>query len=134
MNTRNKFSINFDLHTDKESLKELKNNNALTEKDKKISKSSNSTIHINRVEKRTMSDNMGGKNNNNNKNIFLKYKANESGLNKEKNNESSQSKNKSINQNNNFYSKNVKIISPQNNKKDDEENKMDSSAYDDFVS
>ena len=26
MNTRNKFSINFDLHTDKESLKELKNN------------------------------------------------------------------------------------------------------------
>ena len=110
------------------------NNNALTEKDKKNSKSSNSTIHINRVEKRTMSDNMGGKNNNNNKNIFLKYKANESGLNKEKNNEFSQSKNKSINQNNNFYSKNVKIISPQNNKKDDEENKMDSSAYDDFVS
>ena len=110
------------------------NNNALTEKDKKNSKSSNSTIHINRVEKRTMSDNMGGKNNNNNKNIFLKYKANESGLNKEKNNESSQSKNKSINQNNNFYSKSVKIISPQNNKKDDEENKMDSSAYDDFVS
>ena len=109
------------------------NNNALTEKDKKNSKSSNSTIHINRVEKRTMSDNMGGKNNNN-KNIFLKYKANESGLNKEKNNESSQSKNKSINQNNNFYSKSVKIISPQNNKKDDEENKMDSSAYDDFVS
>ena len=110
------------------------NNNALTEKDKKNSKSSNSTIHINRVEKRTMSDNMGGKNNNNNKNIFLKYKANESGLNKEKNNESSQSKNKSTNQNNNFYSKSVKIISPQNNKKDDEENKMDSSAYDDFVS
>ena len=110
------------------------NNNALTEKDKKNSKSSNSTIHINRVEKRTMSDNMGGKNNNNNKSIFLKYKANESGLNKEKNNESSQSKNKSINQNNNFYSKSVKIISPQNNKKDDEENKMDSSAYDDFVS
>ena len=119
-----------------ESKDELKyiNNNALTEKDKKNSKSSNSTIHINRVEKRTMSDNTGGKNNNNNKNIFLKYKANESGLNKEKNNESSQSKNKSINQNNNFYSKNVKIISPQNNKKDDEENKMDSSAYDDFVS
>ena len=110
------------------------NNNALTEKDKKNSKSSNSTIHINRVEKRTMSDNMEGKNNNNNKNIFLKYKVNESGLNKEKNNESSQSKNKSINQNNNFYSKSVKIISPQNNKKDDEENKMDSSAYDDFVS
>ena len=110
------------------------NNNALTEKDKKNSKSSNSTIHINRVEKRTMSDNMGGKNNNNNKNIFLKYKVNESGLNKEKNNEFSQSKNKSINQNNNFYSKSVKIISPQNNKKDDEENKMDSSAYDDFVS
>ena len=119
-----------------ESKDELKyiNNNALTEKDKKNSKSSNSTIHINRVEKRTMSDNMGGKNNNNNKNIFLKYKVNESGLNKEKNNESSQSKNKSINQNNNFYSKSVKIISPQNNKKDDEENKMDSSAYDDFVS
>ena len=119
-----------------ESKDELKyiNNNALTEKDKKNSKSSNSTVHINRVEKRTMSDNMGGKNNNNNKNIFLKYKVNESGLNKEKNNESSQSKNKSINQNNNFYSKSVKIISPQNNKKDDEENKMDSSAYDDFVS
>ena len=109
------------------------NNNALTEKDKQISKSSNSTININRVDKRTISENMGGKNNNNNKNIFLKYKVNESALNKE-NNESSQSKNKSINQNNNHFSKSVKIISPQNNKKDDEENKMDSSAYDEFVS
>ena len=119
----------------KEDIKYI-NNNALTEKDKVISKSSNSTIHINRVEKRTMSGNMGDKNNNNNnnKNIFLKYKVSESVLNKEKNNESSLSKNKSMNQNNNFYSKSVKIISPQNNKKDDEDNKMDTSAYDEFIS
>jgi len=106
-------------------------NNVVTDKEKNDSKNTNNTIQINRVEKRTMSESMGAKYNNNN-NIFLKYKANEYILNKEKNNESSQSKNKSIH--NNFYSKSVKIISPQNNKKEDEENKINSSAYDEFIS
>ena len=106
-------------------------NNVVTDKEKNNAKNSNNTIQINRVEKRTMSESMGAKYNNNN-NIFLKYKANEYILNKDKNNESSQSKNKSIH--NNFYSKSVKIISPQNIKKEDEENKINSSAYDEFIS
>ena len=114
----------------KEDIKYIKN--IFTDKEKIISKSSSSTIRINQEEKRrTISENMGDKNNNDNRNIFMKYKINE----KEKNNELPQFKSKSISQINNVNSnndKNIKIL-PENNKKE-EENKLESSGYDEFVS
>ena len=109
----------------KEDIKYIKN--IFTDKEKIISKSSSSTIRINQEEKRrTISENMGDKNNNDNRNIFMKYKINE----KEKNNELPQFKSKSISQINNVNSNNVL---PENNKKE-EENKMESSGYDEFAS
>ena len=98
---------------------------------KLISKSSSSTIRINQGEKRTISESMGDKTNDGGRSVFMKYKINE----KEKNNESPQFKSKSISQINNVNSnndKNIKIL-PENNKKE-EENKLESSGYDEFVS
>lgn len=113
----------------KEDIKYIKN--IFTDKEKIISKSSSSTIRINQGEKRTISESMGDKTNDGGRSVFMKYKINE----KEKNNESSQFKSKSIGQINNANSnndKNIKIL-PENNKKE-EENKMESSGYDEFVS
>ena len=113
----------------KEDIKYIKN--IFTDKEKKISKSSRSTIRINQGEKRTISESMGDKTNDGGRSVFMKYKINE----KEKNNESPQFKSKSISQINNVNSnndKNIKIL-PENNKKE-EENKLESSGYDEFVS
>ena len=113
----------------KEDIKYIKN--IFTDKEKIISKSSSSTIRINQGEKRTISESMGDKTNDGGRSVFMKYKINE----KEKNNESSQFKSKSIGQINNANSnndKNIKIL-PENNKKE-EENKMESSGYDEFAS
>ena len=108
----------------KEDIKYIKN--IFTDKEKKISKSSRSTIRINQGEKRTISESMGDKTNDGGRSVFMKYKINE----KEKNNESPQFKSKSISQINNVNSNNVL---PENNKKE-EENKMESSGYDEFAS
>ena len=113
----------------KEDIKYIKN--IFTDKEKIISKSSSSTIRINQGEKRTISESMGDKTNDGGRSVFMKYKINE----KEKNNESPQFKSKSIGQINNVNSnndKNIKIL-PENNKKE-EENKLESSGYDEFVS
>ena len=113
----------------KEDIKYIKN--IFTDKEKIISKSSSSTIRINQGEKRTISESMGDKTNDGGRSVFMKYKINE----KEKNNESPQFKSKSISQINNVNSnndKNIKIL-PENNKKE-EENKLESSGYDEFVS
>ena len=113
----------------KEDIKYIKN--IFTDKGKIISKSSSSTIRINQGEKRTISESMGDKTNDGGRSVFMKYKINE----KEKNNESPQFKSKSISQINNVNSnndKNIKIL-PENNKKE-EENKLESSGYDEFVS
>ena len=113
----------------KEDIKYIKN--IFTDKEKIISKSSSSTIRINQGEKRTISESMGDKTNDAGRSVFMKYKINE----KEKNNESPQFKSKSIGQINNVNSnndKNIKIL-PENNKKE-EENKLESSGYDEFVS
>ena len=113
----------------KEDIKYIKN--IFTDKEKIISKSSSSTIRINQGEKRTISESMGDKTNDGGRSVFMKYKINE----KEKNNESPQFKSKSIGQINNVNSnndKNIKIL-PENNKKE-EENKMESSGYDEFAS
>ena len=113
----------------KEDIKYIKN--IFTDKEKIISKSSSSTIRINQGEKRTISESMGDKTNDGGRSAFMKYKINE----KEKNNESPQFKSKSIGQINNVNSnndKNIKIL-PENNKKE-EENKLESSGYDEFVS
>ena len=113
----------------KEDIKYIKN--IFTDKEKIISKSSSSTIRINQGEKRTISESMGDKTNDGGRSVFMKYKINE----KEKNNESPQFKTKSIGQINNVNSnndKNIKIL-PENNKKE-EENKLESSGYDEFVS
>ena len=113
----------------KEDIKYIKN--IFTDKGKIISKSSSSTIRINQGEKRTISESMGDKTNDGGRSVFMKYKINE----KEKNNESPQFKSKSIGQINNVNSnndKNIKIL-PENNKKE-EENKLESSGYDEFVS
>ena len=111
----------------KEDIKYVKN--TFIEKEKNISKSSSNTIHINQGEKRTISENIGDKNHNDNR--IIKIKVNE----KENNNESPHFKNKSISQINNSNSNNDKIIKilPENNKKE-EENKLESSGYDEFVS
>jgi hypothetical protein len=113
----------------KEDIKYIKN--IFTDKEKIISKSSSSTIRINQGEKRTISESMGDKTNDGGRSVFMKYKINE----KEKNNESPKFKSKSISQINNVNSnndKNIKIL-PENNKKE-EENKLESSGYDEFVS
>ena len=113
----------------KEDIKYIKN--IFTDKEKIISKSSSSTIRINQGEKRTISESMGDKTNDGGRSVFMKYKINE----KEKNNESPQFKSKSISQINNVNSnndKNIKIL-PENNKKE-EENKLESSGYDELVS
>ena len=113
----------------KEDIKYIKN--IFTDKEKIISKSSSSTIRINQGEKRTISESMGDKTNDGGRSVFMKYKINE----KEKNNELPQFKSKSISQINNVNSnndKNIKIL-PENNKKE-EENKLESSGYDEFVS
>ena len=113
----------------KEDIKYIKN--IFTDKEKIISKSSSSTIRINQGEKRAISESMGDKTNDGGRSVFMKYKINE----KEKNNESPQFKSKSISQINNVNSnndKNIKIL-PENNKKE-EENKLESSGYDEFVS
>ena len=113
----------------KEDIKYIKN--IFTDKEKIISKSSSSTIRINQGEKRTISESMGDKTNDGGRSVFMKYKIKE----KEKNNESPQFKSKSISQINNVNSnndKNIKIL-PENNKKE-EENKLESSGYDEFVS
>ena len=126
LSNKNQEMKNFEL---KEDIKYIKN--IFTDKEKIISKSSSSTIRINQGEKRTISESMGDKTNDGGRSVFMKYKINE----KEKNNESPQFKSKSIGQINNVNSnndKNIKIL-PENNKKE-EENKLESSGYDEFVS
>ena len=123
----------------KEDIKDIKNdlNNNDKDKDKEKNKSgsNNEIININRKEKRNLSENMANKNNSDFKNVFMKYKINESSIDPPQKNESS--KTKALNEFESINQQNEKIpnILPEISKKDDDEEiKIHSSDFDDILS
>jgi hypothetical protein len=117
----------------KEDINDINNNNNI-DNDKKNSKSTSDLININKKEKKKINKNFTKKNSYEYKNLFLKYKINDSSVNKNNINESDKliEKDKDINQITNLNSQNEKNenISPENNKKADEEIKIQSDLDD----
>ena len=117
----------------KEDIKDINNN---IDNDKKNSKSTNDLINIDKKDKKKINKNFTKKNSYEYKNLFLKYKINDSSINKNNINESDKlienDKDKDINQNDNLNSQNEKNqnTSPEDNKKADEEIKIQSDLDD----
>ena len=116
---------------EKENNKEIKND--LSVKDKIISNNNNDIKNMIRDEKRNSCDNIYNKNINEYKNLFEKYRINDSSINDNKKNESY--KIKDINQQEKFKSTIEKIpnVLPENNNKEDED-KQFQSDFDDLLS